>query len=378
MKRPSYTILGLLYLAVLVGTVLDANFSALSAGGLEFYVGLGLAFALSILILQREEPSTTQVLGTLAAQLVIFYLLHKLPIPHWTLWLLAMPVISHVTYCLRWGGAAISGTAYMALILWISRDYGFAWSDVVRNTLQFGIGCLFTVVFTHVTRQAVHAQAEADRLAKELEEANARLRASADRDLAHAAMSERNRIARDIHDGLGHHLTIIAVQLEAARKLMKENPERAAETIGSAERQSREALEEVRRSVRTLRTNAPAPDLRDALAGLINESGLVAGFQVFGEPRILSPSVVQAFFRTAQEGLTNIRKHAGARQVRVELRYAPQTTILEILDDGRGSSGVSGGFGLAGLRERLEAIGGHVHAANRPEGGYVLKAEVTA
>ena len=99
---------------------------------------------------------------------------------------------------------------------------------------------------------------------------------------------------------------------------------------------------------------------------------------VLAEPRILSPSVVQALFRTAQEGLTNIRKHAGARQVRVELRYAPQTTILEILDDGRGSSGVSGGFGLAGLRERLEAIGGHVHAANRPEGGYVLKAEVTA
>ena len=377
MKRgPTYTIIALLYLAVWGGTIFDPGFAPLSLTALGFYAGTAAAFALSLLVGCRAAMKPPVVLGYVAVQLGLFHALNLLPIPHWTLWLIAMPVVSHATYCLRWTGAVLAGTAYMALNLAELLAAGNTLEQALRTSLSYGIACLFTVVFTHITRQAVHAQEEADRLAKELEEANARLRAGAERDLAHAALSERNRIARDIHDGLGHFLTTIAVQLEAARTLMPTDPAQAAATIARAERLSREALDEVRRSVRTLRSDAPPPDLRDSLAGLVAESGLAARFHIHGDPRPLPPAAVDALFRTAQEGLTNVRKHAGTKQVRVTLRYGAAGTSLEIEDEGRGSGDSSGGFGLTGLRERLETIGGRLHAANRPEGGFLLRAEI--
>jgi signal transduction histidine kinase len=377
MKRgPTYTIIVLLYLAVWCGTVFDPGFAAFSLPALGFYAGTAATFALSLLIGCEKGMKPAVVLGYVAVQLGLFHALNLLPIPHWTLWLIAMPVISHATYCLRWTGALLAGTAFLSLNLVELLSSGYTLEQALRTSLSYGIACLFTVVFTHITRQAIHAQQETDRLAKELEEANARLRASAERDRAHAALSERNRIARDIHDGLGHYLTTIAVQLEAARTLLPTDPAQAAATIARAERQSREALDEVRRSVRTLRSDAPPPDLRDSLAGLVAESGLAARFHIHGDPRPLPPAAVDALFRTAQEGLTNVRKHAGTKQVRVTLSYETPVTSLMIEDEGRGSGGSSGGFGLTGLRERLEAIGGRLHAANRPEGGFLLKAEI--
>jgi len=375
-KSPTYTIILLLYLAVWGGTIFDPGFAPLSLPALGFYAGTAVTFALSILIGCRGAVPRPLLLGYLVVQLGIFHALNLLPFPHWTLWLIAMPVISHATYWLRWPGAVLASAAFMGLNLAELLASGNTLPQALRNALSYGIACLFTVVFTHITRQAIHAQEETDRLAKELEEANARLRAGAERDRAHAALSERNRIARDIHDGLGHYLTTIAVQLEAARTLMPTDPAQAAATIARAERQSREALEEVRRSVRTLRSDAPPPDLRDSLAGLVAESGLEAHFHIHGEPRALPPAAVDALFRTAQEGLTNVRKHAGTKQVRVTLRHAPEAVTLEIQDSGRGADGSAGGYGLTGLRERLEAIGGRLHAANAPEGGFLLRAEI--
>lgn len=375
-KSPTYTIIALLYLAVWGGTIFDPGFAPFTLPALGFYAGTAITFVLSILIGCRGTVTRPLLLGYLVVQLGIFHALTLLPIPHWTLWLIAMPVVSHATYWLRWPGAVLASTAFMGLNLAELLAAGNSLEQSLRTSLSYGIACLFTVVFTHITRQAIHAQEETDRLAKELEEANARLRAGAERDRAHAALSERNRIARDIHDGLGHYLTTIAVQLEAARTLMPTDPAQAAATIARAERQSREALDEVRRSVRTLRSDAPPPDLRDSLAGLVAESGLEARFHIHGEPRPLPPAAVDALFRTAQEGLTNVRKHAGTKQVRVTLRYDAAGTGLEIEDDGCGSGGSAGGFGLTGLRERLEAIGGRLHAANRPEGGFLLRAEI--
>ena len=375
-KGSSYTITGLLYLAVAIGTASEAGFAMWTWAGGAFFALLGASFALSFFVWRAPETSRAMVLGYIGAQLLLFCLLHRLSVPNGLFWLLAMPVISHATYCLFWYGAALAVSAYMALFAWIISRQGGGGAALSHALLQYGIGCLFTVIFTHVTRQSVRAQEETARLAHELEEANARLRESAARDLEHAAMSERNRIARDIHDGLGHYLTTIAVQLEAARGLMKSDPEKAAATLGLAERQSREALEEVRRSVRALRSDAPSPDLRDTIAGLINESGLTADLHVHGEPRTLPAAVVQALFRTAQEGLTNVRKHAGTKTVRVEIGYLSGRATIEIADDGRGASGAPGGFGLAGLRERLESLGGRLQAGSRPEGGYRLWAEV--
>lgn len=377
-KGSSYTITGLLYLAVVIGTACGAGFSVWTWAGGAFFAILAASFGLSFFVWRAPESSRVLVFGYVGAQLLLFDVLHRLPVPNGMFWLLAMPVISHATYCLFWSGAAVAVAAYMALFAWIISRQGGGGAVLSHALLQYGIGCLFTVIFTHVTRQSVRAQEETARLAHELEEANARLRASAERDLEHAAMSERNRIARDIHDGLGHYLTTIAVQLEAARGLMKTDLDKAAETISRAERQSREALEEVRRSVRALRSDAPPPDLRDTIAGLVNESGLTADLRVHGEPRPLSAAASQALFRTAQEGLTNVRKHAGTKRVRVELGYLPGVTFIEIVDDGCGASGAAGGFGLAGLRERLAALGGSLQAGSRAEGGYRVRAEVPA
>lgn len=406
-KESSHTIVALLYLAVACGTALGEEFRFLSWPALLFCSGLAASAALSFMIQSRgTPPSCAQSIGYIGAQLALFLLLHQVPVPHGLFWLLAMPVISHATYFLHWPGALLSSAVYMALVVWLDHGRDLTCALVVRASLQYGAACLFTAIFTHSTRQAVRAQEEASRLAEELEQANARLQAGAAREKLNAALSERNRIARDIHDGLGHCLTTIAVQLEVARSLVREDSTRAAEAIAKAEHQSRAALDEVRRSVRTLRDDAPPPELRDALAGLVKESGLEAAFRVEGTPRPLPAPAAQALFRTAQEGLTNVRKHSGTRQASILLRYLPGTTAIEITDAGRcagagtgrcaevganadlgkganarASAGASaeagaGSFGLAGLRERLESLGGGLVAGPRPEGGYRLCAEV--
>lgn len=221
----------------------------------------------------------------------------------------------------------------------------------------------------------------AEQLLAELEEAHARLQEYAIQVEALAVAEERNRLAREIHDSLGHYLTAITRQLEAAAKLLDKQPKKAAASIAKAEDMARESLSEVRRSVAALRASPlDLATLDDAIADLVEAtraSGIAATFSTNGEPRRLPSAARVALYRTAQEGLTNVRKHAKASQVHVDLGYEPHQATLCIADNGLGQREErDAGFGLLGLRERLSLLGGSLEAENRSEGGFRLRAVV--
>jgi signal transduction histidine kinase len=213
-----------------------------------------------------------------------------------------------------------------------------------------------------------------------LEDANRKLREAATQGEELAVARERNRLAREIHDGLGHYLTTIAVQLEAAQALMGSSPSQAADAIQKAAKLSQEALADVRRSVGALRVDAPRLPLVHQLEQLaLADPQLTAAVVVLGTVRNLVPAVEHAFFRVAQEGLTNVRKHAGSPEARVVLDFqAPSHVRLDVIDRGVGpGTGKPGaGFGLNGVRERIELLGGRMEASARPEGGFALRVEV--
>ncbi|MBG0564612.1 sensor histidine kinase [Actinoplanes aureus] len=242
--------------------------------------------------------------------------------------------------------------------------------------LREGLGLLAAAVFAAaVTKLLVREQ----QARAELAGAHARLREYAVQVEGLAAAQERNRVARDIHDGLGHALTVVQMQIKAARALLGPRPERADEMLAKAQEQAEEALREVRRSVGALREPRPAVPLPDALRALADETsaaGVPTEVDVTGMTRRLLAAAEESLFRAAQEGLTNVRKHARATRASLVLDYSRASAVrLEVRDDGDGV-GEGEGFGLLGLRERATQVGGHMTFESVPGGGSTLRMEV--
>jgi signal transduction histidine kinase len=199
-----------------------------------------------------------------------------------------------------------------------------------------------------------------------------------------AAAQERNRVARDIHDGLGHALTVVQMQIKAARAVLAADPARADTVLEKAQGQAEGALDEVRRSVAALRDPQPALPLPDALKALADETsaaGVPTALDVSGPVRTLVAEAEETLYRSAQEGLTNVRKHARATRAELVLDYSlPAAVRLEVRDDGTGvaaaADGEAPGFGLVGVRERAAHVGGTMSLESTPGRGATLRVEV--
>jgi signal transduction histidine kinase len=223
-----------------------------------------------------------------------------------------------------------------------------------------------------------------ERLAAELGEANRKLREYAAQAEELATAKERNRLAREIHDTLGHYLTVINVQLEAAQAVMEADRARSSAAVAKAQTLAKDGLSEVRRSVAALRASPvesrPLPDAVATLAEECRAGGLIVDYQVLGAPRRLSLPAETALYRAAQEALTNVRKHARASRVDVRLDYAATDKVrLVVNDNGVGAQSpdeAEGRFGLVGMRERLHLLGGEVCIVTEPGQGFKLEAEV--
>jgi len=293
--------------------------------------------------------------------------------------ILVLPIVSEAIFELRPRSAVLVGAYLYAqtILLW-AVPYG--WPAVGEAMLNYSAAFGFTIGFSLISRHALATKEREVTLRKELETANQKLRAFAEQAGELATTQERNRLAREIHDGVGHYLTVVKTQLDAAAALIPIHPERARDTVTSAAKLTAEALDDVRRSVGSLRSEAGRPPLTTALADLARYGEPAPAVSVAGTPRPLPSAIEHALFRAAQEGLTNTRKHAGAQTCSVLLDFrAPGRVALEVADDGRGRSTASDertGFGLTGLRERIELLGGRVESGNRPEGGFRLRVEV--
>jgi signal transduction histidine kinase len=293
-------------------------------------------------------------------------------------WLVLLPPVAHSIILLRWPGVvAVSMLSVAILSATIARWYG--WELVPEALLAFSFAMIFTLVFTLLSVSSEKSRSQMERLAGELSAANHKLRESAVQAAELAATRERNRLAREIHDSLGHYLTVVNVQIEAARALWIRDPAQAQDALAKAQSFTREGLQDIRRSVATLRAspldNKP---LVEALRLMVDESrptGLAAELKLTGEVRPLSPAAELTLYRAGQEGMTNVRKHARASRVSLALDFqAGEKVCLRVSDDGIGAlKNPNNGFGLIGLRERAQILGGEVRVHTAPQAGFTLE-----
>jgi signal transduction histidine kinase len=254
------------------------------------------------------------------------------------------------------------------------------WSSTLVNGLTVIAAIVFVAVFADMRRKEQQAREHAEQLTAELEQANAQLAAYATQAEELAMTQERNRLAREIHDSLGHYLTTVNVQIEAAKVVMDSDPDRALDAMNKAQELTQKGLNRVRESVAALR-ESPVSNrtLGEAIASLVKEaqsSGIVTEFEVTGEQQPLENKVALALYRAAQEGLTNVRRHARASRVDVLLDFQPSKVRLVIRDNGVGAAETDGGFGLLGIRERVQLLGGRLEISTGVGKGFCLTAIV--
>jgi signal transduction histidine kinase len=202
------------------------------------------------------------------------------------------------------------------------------------------------------------------------------------------ADDERLRIAREVHDVVGHGLAVINLQAGVALHVVGRRPEQAEVALAAIKRSSKEALEELRSTLAVFRRpdnqdgpRRPAPglDQLEALAAAMAEGGLPVQVAVTGERAKLPAAVGLAAYRIVQESLSNVARHAGPATATVRVGYQPDAVMLEVADTGRGrAAGVAGpvGHGIAGMRERAAAVGGTLQAGPSGDGGFLVRARL--
>jgi signal transduction histidine kinase len=252
-----------------------------------------------------------------------------------------------------WLGAACLVALVGGYFIWVPGWYTDA--SYLSDVLMFAIGLILALTMAAVAVGAMNAQGMIVEMTAEV---------------------ERTRLARDIHDSLGHDLTAIILQLETAMAFRDRDPEKADQSVAKAYACSRHALDEVRSAVRALRTDQQF-DLPKALAELAKDMSV--DLKVVGMATG-SGQALTTLYRAAQESVTNARRHAQASTVAMTLTFNGYDARLEIVDDGRGfdPSELTEGFGLQGMRERTELIGGQLEVHSQPGEGTRITVTVPA
>jgi signal transduction histidine kinase len=389
----------------------DPNFRRLRAGGVTV---LGL-IAVAIAVGDPGVGAHGRRLGVTLALVVYVvaltgFTLRRRPGLMWprAATLVALVVASGVLLSLQPHGAAIAGLyaaagtagvrargrigivvlAFVVVVADVALVLGGDRSvvDIVADD----VGLVMIFLVTRLGSDAREGRERAETLLAELER-------SRDAQAQAAALRERGRIAREMHDVLAHSLSALAVQLEGTRLLARTRGADAevVEAIERAHHLAGGGLEEAQRAIGALRgDDLPGPDLLGSLVQSFEEqAGIDCAFEVSGEARPLSSEARLALYRTAQEALTNVRKHADPERVVLRLRYAPEGTSLVVEDhagangrgaNGRGANGhdpdgatangqaalagAGGGYGLSGMRERAELLDGRLAAAPTGDG----------
>lgn len=268
--------------------------------------------------------------------------------------------------------AAMLGAFVMAVFI-----YNLGWTHAVTGIQLFLAGQVFVIVFTHMAVKEEQNRKVIEKLNDELTIANQNLRHYALQVEELTINKERNRLAREIHDGLGHYLTTIHMQLQAASALGRHDKNgQLLQTIETARDLTRDALQDVRSSVAALR--APIGEglpLPQRLEGLLPNVGpeIRTQFLLTGSPRELSSEAEWTLYRAAQEGLQNVCKHAQAHHLTLTLDYSqPRQVCLTLQDDGVGAETVQPGFGLMGLQERIKLMEGTLSITSTPMEGFKI------
>lgn len=272
-------------------------------------------------------------------------------------------------------GVWIIGPYYVAIVGALKLDRRTAWLMLAAALTPFLVGYLVKgqVVGALGFLSGIIPWFFAMRLLRYMADQRDELKASREAEARAAAAAERGRLSREMHDVLAHSLSALALQLETTRLLARSRgvDEDVTQAVDRAHHLAASGLDEARRAIATERGDElPGPERIGALLDAFAEqSGLPVAIEVHGEPHELAPEARLAVYRTAQEALTNVRRHATAERVEVELTYLPGSTVLVVEDHAIDGSpppvavGVAGGgYGLTGMRERAELLGGELLA----------------
>jgi signal transduction histidine kinase len=276
----------------------------------------------------------------------------------------------------------LTGHRLVAVVGLASGYFGFLWLPYLLDrepapSLGASLGLaawllvlLFAAEFVRVRRERIH---EAERIRDE----EARRRAS----------EERLRIARELHDALGHHISLINVQAGVTLHVNQELPEQARSALDAIRQASKEALTELRSVLDILRQGdeqaprSPTPTLArlDNLISRAAAAGLAVRTETVGDVRPVPFGVDVAAFRIVQEALTNVARHAGPATATVQIAYGDRDLTVQVDDDGRGPADQAmarNGKGILGMRERVAALSGELEAGPRPGGGFRVRARL--
>lgn len=258
---------------------------------------------------------------------------------------------------------------------WIRRAQG-------GNLLDKSMGSLITLFFTlllaRAMLQSLKSQQKLTGLLASLEASHLQLKQYSSQVAELAATEERNRLARDIHDSLGHHLAAINIQLEKANAYREIDPNRSHNALIQAKSTVQDALKDVRESVGSLRENGAEFSFKTSLHELVrrmSHSELELLVEQNGDSSRYSKLQLMTLYRVVQEGLTNVHRHANASQVKIVLQFGDQQATLDIIDNGIGfdTTGWDDSryktriHGLQGLQERLSLLGGTLRIQSKPQ-----------
>ncbi len=325
-----------------------------------------LAIGPLALLIRRRHPRAA--LAAIFAAALLYVSLGYLQGPNY------FSLVVAVVLAVRTGDRAAARVAVIAgwvLFLWLPAALGVTGAPTVLAALSIAAWLVVLLAVAEALRGRQERAAEARQARQE----EARRKAD----------EERLRIARELHDVLAHHISLINVQSGVALHLMDDQPEQARIALEAINEASADALREVRSTLEILRAGkeapprAPAPGLArlDELVSRASAAGVGVSLEVQGDPRPLPASVDLAAFRIVQESLTNVVRHAKAGTAKVELSYRSGDLMLQIDDDGRGPPArTGGGSGISGMRDRAAALGGELEAGPQPAGGFRVRARL--
>jgi signal transduction histidine kinase len=273
------------------------------------------------------------------------------------------------------------------LVLWLGVAIGL-WllgddqpPDHAMRPFELVLAMGNTFLLGWLMRGTVTSRLRVQSLADQLRAANDMLQGDLQTTEALSAAQERTRIARELHDNLGHSLAAAHVHTQLARKLLVDADPALVKAVDQVVASTRQAMHELRDAVALLRERTHDELLGQRVATLLRrlpDAVLHHELEIVGSERRLSPAKEFAVYRALQEAITNVAKHAHAHCVRVRLEFTPSRVRLDVTDDGVGTANVQHGFGLRGIAERLEAVGGRLELSSAPGRGFHLCVEVDA
>ena len=282
-----------------------------------------------------------------------------------------------------WSRAIALTAGFLALFVQLAGDVELVGFETVVGLLfSVGINAGFYVAAWVLGDRDRHQRIDRAELSRRAEQLATEREARAQQ----AVVAERVRIARELHDVVAHHVSVMGVQAAAARHVMAKDPERAAEALGTVESSARQAVEELQRLVGILREapsdgiDAPQPTL-DGLPALVDTlaaAGLPVELREIGRSPAMPDSVGLSAHRIVQEALTNVMRHAPGAETTVVLTHLAGVLQVEVVNGpapaGATPAGPGGGRGLLGMRERAAMLGGTIEAGPLPRGGYRVAA----